>query len=62
MVLDFRMDRPMIYSGHPVVIEPNMVFPLHMLLLDSDSGQAMCFGPSPSPKTAVRPCLAGRWT
>jgi len=30
--------------GNPVIAEPNMVFFLHMILMDSDSGHAMCFG------------------
>jgi len=27
-----------------VIAEKNMVFFLHMILMDSDSGNAMCFG------------------
>jgi Xaa-Pro dipeptidase len=38
------MDWPMLYSGNPVPAEPNMVFFLHMILMDSDAGYAMCFG------------------
>jgi Xaa-Pro dipeptidase len=38
------MDWPMFYAGNPVVIEPGMVFFLHMILMDSDSGQAMTLG------------------
>ena len=38
------MDWPMFYSGNPVVIEPGMVFFLHMILMDSESGNAMCPG------------------
>jgi Xaa-Pro dipeptidase len=38
------MDWPMFYAGNPVVIEPGMVFFLHMILMDSDSGAAMCLG------------------
>ncbi|MEZ5934186.1 MAG: Xaa-Pro peptidase family protein [Alphaproteobacteria bacterium] len=38
------MDWPMFYTGNPVVIEPGMVFFLHMILMDSDAGQAMCLG------------------
>lgn len=38
------MDWPMLYSGNPVQAEPNMVFFLHMILMDSDSGYAMGFG------------------
>lgn len=35
------MDWPMFYAGNPVVLEPGMVFFLHMILMDSDSGCAM---------------------
>ncbi|HSO20984.1 MAG TPA: Xaa-Pro peptidase family protein [Desulfosarcina sp.] len=38
------MDWPMFYHGNPVVAAPNMVFFLHMILMNSDSGNAMCFG------------------
>jgi Xaa-Pro dipeptidase len=38
------MDWPMFYHGNPIVAEPNMVFFLHMILMDSDSHCAMCFG------------------
>lgn len=38
------MDWPMFYQGNPVIAEPNMVFFLHMILMDSDSNHAMCFG------------------
>ena len=38
------MDWPMIYTGNPVVIEPNMVIFIHMILLDSDHGLAMSLG------------------
>ena len=38
------MDWPMFYAGNPVVIEPGMVFFLHMILMDSDSGTAMTLG------------------
>jgi Xaa-Pro dipeptidase len=38
------MDWPMFYHGNPVPAEPNMVFFLHMVLMDSDSNHAMCFG------------------
>jgi Xaa-Pro dipeptidase len=38
------MDWPMFYRGNPVEAEPGMVFFLHMILLDSDSGIAMCPG------------------
>lgn len=38
------MDWPMFYHASPVIAQPNMVFFLHMILMDSDTNQAMCFG------------------
>ena len=38
------MDWPMFYHGNPVIAAENMVFFLHMILMDSDTNQAMCFG------------------
>jgi Xaa-Pro dipeptidase len=38
------MDWPMFYHGNPLLAESNMVFFLHMILMDSASGNAMCFG------------------
>lgn len=38
------MDWPMFYAGNPVVAEPDMVFFLHMILMDSQNGTAMCPG------------------
>lgn len=38
------MDWPMFYHGNPVVAVPNMVFFLHMILMDSASECAICFG------------------
>ncbi len=38
------MDWPMFFTGNPVVVAPNMVFFLHMILMDSDAGQAMTLG------------------
>ena len=40
------MDWPMFYHGNPVIAAPNMVFFLHMLLMDSQTNHAMCFGHS----------------
>ncbi len=34
----------MLYTGNPQVLEPGMVFFLHMVLLNSDSGLAMSLG------------------
>ena len=38
------MDWPMLFQGEPQVLAPNMVFFLHMILLDSDSGLGMSLG------------------
>lgn len=38
------MDYPMFYTGNPTVIEPGMVFFLHMILMDSEAGKAMTLG------------------
>ena len=34
----------MFYENAPTVIEPGMVFFLHMILMDSDTRTAMCLG------------------
>ena len=38
------MDWPMFYAANPVIIEPGMVYFLHMILMNSDSGRAMTLG------------------
>ena len=38
------MDAPMFYEANPFVIARNQVFFLHMILMDSESGTAMCLG------------------
>ena len=38
------MDWPMLYAGEPQVLAPNMVFFLHMILLNSDTGLSMSLG------------------
>ncbi len=38
------MDAPMLYTGNPTIIEPNMVIFLHMIFVNSDSGNAMTLG------------------
>jgi Xaa-Pro dipeptidase len=38
------MDWPMFYRDNPVEIVPDMVLFAHMILMDSDSGTAMCLG------------------
>lgn len=40
------MDPPMFYAGNSQVLAPNMVFFLHMICMDSDSGTAMTLGRS----------------
>ena len=34
----------MVYAGEPQVLAPNMVFFLHMILLNSDTGLSMSLG------------------
>lgn len=38
------MDWPMIYQANPVVLAPGMVFFLHMIIFDDDTGVAMTLG------------------
>lgn len=38
------MEDQMFYEGAPTIMEPGMVFFLHMILMDSDSGAAMTVG------------------
>ena len=38
------MDWPMLYTGNPVIAQPNMVIFLHMIFVNSDSGNAMTLG------------------
>ncbi|MFO1351037.1 MAG: Xaa-Pro peptidase family protein [Gammaproteobacteria bacterium] len=38
------MDWPMLYHGNPVIAQPNMVFFLHMIVMDSSKGLAMTLG------------------
>ena len=38
------MDWPMLYTGNPVVLQPGMVFFMHMILMDSDNNIAMNLG------------------
>ena len=40
------MDWPMLWSGNPQVIEPGMVFFLHMILFDRERGLSMAIGES----------------
>ena len=38
------MDWPMFYTGNPVIAQPDMVFFLHMILMNSDANRAMTLG------------------
>ena len=38
------MDWPMLYTENPVVLTPEMVFFIHMILMDSDNQLAMNLG------------------
>jgi Xaa-Pro dipeptidase len=40
------VDFPMFFQGNPLPMEAGNVFFLHMILMDSDSGLAMCWGHS----------------
>jgi Xaa-Pro dipeptidase len=38
------MEQPQIFEGNPVVLEPNMTFFTHMILVDHDTGLTMSLG------------------
>ena len=38
------MDWPMFWTGNPQILEPNMVFFMHMILIDRDNGRIMSLG------------------
>ena len=40
------VDFPMFYEGNPLRMEAGQIFFLHMILMDSDAGLAMCLGHS----------------
>lgn len=40
------VDFPMFYEGNPTLMQANQVFFLHMILMDSETGLAMCLGHS----------------
>lgn len=40
------MEREMFYENAPTIMEPGMVFFLHMILMNSEAGTAMCLGRS----------------
>ncbi len=61
------MDWPRVGAGEPLVLEPNMVFFLHMVLVDGDAGTAMTLGRTvrvtdgaPEPLSAHAPALLTR--
>lgn len=35
---------PMFYENNPLIMQANQAFFLHMILMDSEAGQAMCYG------------------
>lgn len=39
-----RVDFPMFHEGNPLPMQTGQVFFLHMILMDSDRGLAMCLG------------------
>ena len=39
-----KMDWPMFYTGNPVILQPGMVFFMHMILMDSENELAMNLG------------------
>jgi len=38
------MGWPMLYTGNPVILEPGMVFFMHMILMDSENKLSMNLG------------------
>ena len=40
------VEYPMFYEGNPTIMQSGNVFFLHMIILDSDAGYAMCWGHS----------------
>ena len=40
------VDFPMFYEGNPLLMEPGNVFFMHMILMDTETGLAMCWGHS----------------
>ena len=38
------MDWPMLYHGNPLIAEPNMIFFMHMIFVNSDNAHAMTLG------------------
>ncbi len=54
------MDKPMLYSGNPVLAEPGMVFFLHCIVADSGCGVAMSLGRTCLVTDAGREVLSAR--
>jgi Xaa-Pro dipeptidase len=54
------MDWPMLYSGNPVPAEPDMVFFLHCIVVDSGRGVAMSLGHTCLVTGAGREVLSAR--
>lgn len=52
------MDWSMFYAGNPVVIQPGMVFFLHMIIFDADSGLAATLGRTSVVTEAGAECLS----
>jgi Xaa-Pro dipeptidase len=40
------VDFPMFYEGNPLIMQEGQVFFLHMILMDSEAGEAMTLGHS----------------
>lgn len=38
------VEYPMFYENNPLIMQSNQAFFLHMILMDSEAGQAMCYG------------------
>lgn len=52
------MEWPMFYRGNPALIEPDMVLFAHMILMDSETETAMCFGQTYLTTAAAPECLS----
>ena len=52
------MDWPMFYTGNPVEAEPGMVFFIHIILFDADTGIAMSLGRSSVVGSRQAECLS----
>ncbi|HSF96569.1 MAG TPA: aminopeptidase P family protein, partial [Thermohalobaculum sp.] len=52
------MEDQMFYEGAPTVMQPGMVFFLHMILMDSDSASAMTLGRTSLVTASGAECLS----